>query len=215
MIQIQPLSQRDSRWGWRTLGFSSALIRDYGCVITCLTMLARETDVSRVNDLLKSTGNYNYYNNPGGAYLGNLVVWGNIPRALKNLKYVARVKPYNNEAVKAHIAKGFPVIVQVDAAPIGAPQTDHYVLFLGDQKLADPWTGTIRPTSDFPVLKGYALYEAPTVNPYKEKCTNLKIAIDRLKSEFDSDLSNPNANFESLYNNTISKVRKIADTGTL
>lgn len=34
------LSQRDPRWGWRKIGNSESLIKDYGCTITCISMLA-------------------------------------------------------------------------------------------------------------------------------------------------------------------------------
>lgn len=34
------LSQRDARWGGKTIGKSTSLIKDYGCTITCLSMLS-------------------------------------------------------------------------------------------------------------------------------------------------------------------------------
>lgn len=212
MITTPIVSQRDSRWAWKSLGFSAGTIGDFGCVISCLTMLARETDVSRVNDLMKQFGNY-YNGNYASPFADNLVVWGNVPNALKNLKFVERGWSYNNDKVKAHIAKGFPVVVQVDAGPIGSPRTDHYVLFVGDQKLVDPWTGRIRPTSDFPQVKGYALYTVTSVDPYAEKLKTLKVAVDRLKVEFDADFSSPNK--EQVYKNTLNKIKKIYDTGSL
>lgn len=213
MITVPVLSQRDPRWAWKYLGFSTATIGGYGCLLACLTMLSGKTDISQVNEILKSLGNYSG-NNPNGAYLGNLVVWANIPKALPSLKFVGRFYSYDNQAVADYVYnKKIPVIVQVDAAPIGAPRTDHYVLYIGNKKLIDPWTGQIRPTSDFPIVKGYALYEV--LNIYKEKNEKLKVAIDRLKSEFDSDLANPSSNQQQLYEGTIAKVRKIAETGTL
>lgn len=50
-------------------------------------------------------------------------------------------------------------------------------------------------------------------DPYVEKWNTLKIAIDRLKSE--ADVDNNNSNKESVYKNTMLKVKKIYDTGTL
>ena len=212
MIQTPILSQRDARWAWKPLGFSTGSIGDFGCLVACLTMLARETDVSKVNDLMKQFGDFanGNYNSP---FLGNLVVWGNVQNALKSLKLVERGWSYDNNKVKAWIEKGYPVIVQVDAAPIGAPRTDHFVLFIGDQKLVDPWTGRIRPTSDFPILKGFALYTTPTGNVYEQKVKDLKIAVDRLKSELDADSTSPDK--ESVFKNTMSKIKRIYDTGTL
>lgn len=215
MLQTPILSQRDARWAWKYLGFSYSTIGGYGCLVACLTMLAGETDVSKVNDLMKGTGPYGP-NNGGGAFLDNLVVWGNVQNALKNLKLVERGWTYNNDKVRDWIYnKKIPVIVEVDAAPIGSPRTKHFVLYVGDAKLVDPWTGQIRPTSDFPDPSGFALYQAPTGNVWKDKDAKLKIAVDRVKSELDSDLSNSSPNYEGVYNGTISKLKRIVDTGTL
>ena len=55
----------------------------------------------------------------------------------------------------------------------------------------------------------------PSIDPYTKKLDDLKIAIDRLQHELASDMTNPNANKQQLFNDTIAKVKKIADTGTL
>lgn len=160
MIQTPVISQRDPRWANKTLGFSTSTIGGYGCTLTCLTSLAKLSDVGQVNEMLKALGNYNATTNPNGAFLGSLIVWANVGKALKNLSYNGRFYMYDNIGVANYVYnKKTPVVVQVDATPIGAPRSDHYVLYLGDQKLMDPWTGSIRPTSDFPIQKGFALYD--------------------------------------------------------
>lgn len=153
MLSVPLVSQRNFP---QKLGFSNVTIADYGCVLTCLTVLAGRIDVNVVNELFKQNGVF---------VQQNLVYWLKVPAALSNLKFVWRGWTYDNDAVKAHIAKGFPVVVEVDAAPIGAPRSSHFVLYLGDQKLMDPWTGKIRPTSDFPDVKGYVLYEVKPSTP--------------------------------------------------
>lgn len=151
MISVPLLSQRDSRWKDIKLGFSDVTIGNFGCVITSLTSLAQRSDVSVTNELFKSNGVY---------LKPNLVIWGNVPKVFTGLRFVWRSNGYDNNIVANWVyGKKTPVVVQVNAAPIGSPRTDHYILFVGDKKCFDPWTGKIRPTSDFPILKGYALYE--------------------------------------------------------
>jgi hypothetical protein len=162
---------------------------------------------------MKRTGNYNAQTNPGGAFLNNLVVWGNVPNAFPELTFIKRGWTYNNAEVSDWVYnKKTPVIVQVDGSPIGAPRLDHFVLYVGDRKLVDPWTGRIRPTSDFPITLGYVLYQTDL---FSERLVKLKVSIDRLKSEFDTDLANQNANKEQLYNTTIAKMKRIVETGSL
>lgn len=212
MIQTPVLSQRDSRWSWKTLGFSTGTIGNYGCLITCLTMIAKEGDVSATNDKMKQFGDYAYGNYKSPFY-SNLVVWANVPNAIPSLKFVERLYTYDNEKAKNWLAKGYPVIVQVDGAPIGAPYVDHYIILVGDQKCVDPWTGKVRPTTDFPLFKGMALYITPITDVYEEKLKTLKVAVDRLKSELDTDSAS--ANKEVVYKNTMNKIKRVYDTGTL
>ena len=161
MINVPIIGQRDPRWASKPLGFGSGTIGDFGCTLTCLTALAGRNNVSETNDLFKSNGAFSY----------NLVYWSKVPQALKNLKFIGRFTSYDNIKISDYVYnKKIPVVVEVDAAPIGSPRTSHYVLFLGDQKCLDPWVGKIRPTSDFPIKKGFALYEyaQPPVAPLND-----------------------------------------------
>ena len=99
-----------------------------------------------VNERLKAVNGYAY---------GNLVIWSKIPQALPSLVFVKRVNGYNNADVLANI----PCLVEVDFD--GTPRTDdrHWVLFIGNKRLNDPWTGKERPTSSYPILKGYAIFK--------------------------------------------------------
>lgn len=150
-LPVTLLSQRDPRWAGKNLGTSPQTIGTHGCVITALTMLAGEVDVGRTNDLFNQHGVY---------VQGNLVWWSQVQKAFTDLKFNWRSSVYDNNQVANWIYnKKIPVIVEVDAAPIGSPRTSHYVLFLGEQRLADPWDGTIKSTLAYPNLKGYVLYE--------------------------------------------------------
>lgn len=151
MLPIKPLSQRDPQWAGKKLGFSNLTIGNYGCTLTCLTMLLNYLGYSEtpatVNDNLKKVG----------AFTGALILWANVPKAYPKLKWVTRGYNYNNLTVWWQInIKKVPVMVEVNAARIGAAK--HWVLFIGDAKMADPWTGTISPTSTYP-LTGYAIYD--------------------------------------------------------
>lgn len=152
MLSVPLLSQQDDRWKDKPLGTSPSLkIGGYGCIVACLTMLSGRKDVGEVNDLMVQNEAF---------VQDSLTNWVKVPQALPKLKFVYRYWYYDNTIVKQYIYdKKTPVIVQVDAGPIGAPRLDHYVLYLGDQKLADPGTGRIRSTSDFPNPKGFILYD--------------------------------------------------------
>ena len=151
MIQVKPLSQRDPRWRRKRLGFSRLSIGNYGCTITCLTMLinhetGKNYGVDEVNDRLKRVR----------AFSGALVIWSRVPLAFPDLSWVKRGWNYSNATVAYYVyLLRQPVCVQVAAASIGAWR--HWVLYLGGRKMADPWTGRIESTNRYPAT-GYALY---------------------------------------------------------
>lgn len=140
-------SQRDSRWKNKKLGFSTRTIGTDGCTLTCISMLVGETpDV--VNDKLKAVK----------AFSGALIAWGNIQKAYPQLKFIKRVRNYNNWEVSFWVnLKGKPQLVEVYAGKIGAPR--HWVVFIGNKKCIDPWTGLTISTSYYTPLTGYALLE--------------------------------------------------------
>lgn len=160
-MTVTPLSQRDSRWSKKALGFSRLTIGGYGCTITSLAMLIsrvenRSVRVDEVNDKLKTLGNYHWKNNPSGAFTNALLVWKNVPLAYPSLKFIKRAYNYSNVDVAFNVyIKGVPVMVEVNGAKIGAPR--HWILFKGGGKANDPWTGKEISTSYYP-LTGYSVY---------------------------------------------------------
>jgi chromosome segregation ATPase len=42
---------------------------------------------------------------------------------------------------------------------VSTPSDRHWVLYIGNHQLIDPWTGTIKPTSSYPLVKGYAIIQ--------------------------------------------------------
>lgn len=151
MIQTTVFSQRDSRWRYKKLGFSNLSIGSYGCTITALTMFLNsqgyyETPAT-VNDKLKKVNGFQ----------GALVIWSAIPKVWKNIRFIKRARNYNNVEVAWYVyVKRLPVMVEVYAPSIGAVR--HWVLYVGDRYMIDPWTGTGKPTSTYQAT-GYTLLD--------------------------------------------------------
>jgi hypothetical protein len=152
MIPVTNFSQRDPKWANKRLGFSTLTIGNYGCTLTALSSLVsyvyQETYTpDRVNDMLKKAG----------GFVGALVLWSRVPLAFGKLKWMKRVYGYKNWEVASYVyLKKTPVLVEVNGAKIGAPR--HWVLFLGNQKAMDPWTGNVISTSHYPPT-GYSLIQ--------------------------------------------------------
>lgn len=152
MLNVVPLSQRDPRWMNRKLGFSNYTIGTHGCTLTSLTMLlnhltGKSMTPDEVNDRLKAVK----------GFVGALIYWKMVPVAFPEVKFIWRNYNYSNTQVAWFVyGKRTPVLVEVNAAKIGAAK--HWVLYVGDRKCVDPWTGLIIPTATYPAT-GYALFE--------------------------------------------------------
>lgn len=161
-MTVQPLCQRDKRWKDVKLGFSNYTIGTHGCTVTSLTMLLNYTEgksyrPDEVNATLKTLGNYHYQNNPGGAFQNALIVWKNVQSVYPSLKFIKRAYNYSNLEVSTYVyVRKLPVMVEVNASSIGAVR--HWVIFKGQGRANDPWTGTEIATTKYP-LTGYSLYQ--------------------------------------------------------
>ncbi len=58
-------------------------------------------------------------------------------------------------------------------------------------------------------------YETPPPDIYIQKNKDLKIAIDRMKSEHDTAMADQNVNQKNLYDSSTAKAKRIGETGTL
>lgn len=154
-------SQRDNRWKDEKIGNSNSSIGNYGCTITCIAMLAEITP-SEVNKRLTGVNGFLY----------DLVIWTKIEEAIPWLKFEFRGWTYDNSKVTQAIENNGACLVQVDWD--GSPRTTrkHWVLFIGDKKMQDPWTGTTEPTSKYPLLTGYSLIN-------KGKMTDLEVCLEQ------------------------------------
>ena len=162
MLNVKPLSQRDSVWGGELLGFNTDSrynIYSYGCLLCCLAMGAnwygRRTDPGKLNELLKKL------DKPKGFSDGGYYVWNSLTRLYPEIIEKRRItKSVLTDDQMAEIFKwldnGHPVILHIDMFPETAPCDMHFVLAVGynkedenDIQIADPWTGTIRSLYDY------------------------------------------------------------------
>ena len=136
-------SQRDPKWKDETLG-TKGTIENYGCTCSCIGMLADLTP-SEVNQRLKSVN---------GFANGNLVIWSKIKEAIPWLEFVWRGYEYNNYKVSKAIEENGGCLVEVSGARIGGSK--HWLLFIGNRRAYDPWTGEEISTSLYTPITGYA-----------------------------------------------------------
>jgi len=185
------LSQRDPQWANKKLGTSNTTIHDYGCTLTSLTMLLNHYGGNytpdQVNDKLKLVNGFSQ---------GNLIVWSSIPKAFPQVKSVERVWSYDN----AKVSSNLPALVEVNGSRIGASK--HWVLYIGGQRMNDPWFGNEKATSYY-APTGCAIFnvevidsvEKPVDNSDLEACLSQhKILVDeaKIKDETIESLSQEN-----------------------
>ena len=146
MISTKVYSQRDWRWAWIKFGFGGGRFKDYGCTVTALTSLLFVAGYNltppQVAEKLRAVK----------AFQGDLLVWSRVHLAFPKLKFVWRGYKYENAKVKEMIEKKTPVMVEVLLSG-----HRHWVLFLGDQKMMDPWVGKVESTAKYPLI-GYSLF---------------------------------------------------------
>lgn len=75
----------------------------------------------------------------------------------------------------------------------------------------DGWGGFINPLGS----KITWTLGKPVVDEWVKKLDKLKIAVDRVKAELDSQMTNKNLDRKALYEATIRKLREIVNTGSL
>ena len=151
---MQIYNQRDVRWKDIPLGTGNLTIGEAGCTITSVGMLADITP-DEVNIRLLSVGGYAHT---------NLIIWSKIKAAIPWLEHEWRGYIYDNDKVSKAIADNGGCLVEVDFD--GTPRTSdrHWVTFIGNKKMYDPWTGTEEATSKYPILTGYSIIKVKENN---------------------------------------------------
>jgi len=216
-LLTEPQSQRTNPNASDPLGFpkSGQTIAGYGCTITCIAMLSGLTP-GEVNKRLQAVSGFSE----------SSVLWGKINEAVPWLKFpdMGRHYSYDNELVKEAISRNGGCLVEVDFD--GTPRTDdrHWVLYVGNQRMYDPWTGTERPTAAYPIVKGFAILDVigePTnmveveAKKFEELVTKSSKYDEFVKNGYDSIESvletitrilNDEAGMKSGYENQIKKL---------
>ena len=152
MLNLTVFGQRWIEWAKDKMK-GGGEIEDYGCLLCCSASVSKFLGKDTNPKLLNKQDIYNGKS--------NIIVWGKLSKAL-GVKSVVRygspyLHTYNNQAVLNSINKGLPVFVAVNASAIGgSKKTQHWVVFIGDKKSIDPWTGSVVPTSKWSP-EGYAL----------------------------------------------------------
>lgn len=198
-MAVTPLSQRNSQWASQRLGWGStntSTIGSHGCTITSLAMLAGLTPAD-VNARLIANKGYAAHKNTPNTF--NLILWTVIKQAIPWLEFEWRNYTYSgdddNKRVADAIKKNGACLVAVDGTKIGgSPKDGHWVLYIGNQQMIDPWDGQVKPTSHYPAT-GFAIINKVGTPPsngggnnmsnmYKGYDLNnpdsMKIAVDHL-----------------------------------
>lgn len=164
------LSQRDSRWKDIKINGTTSTIGNYGCTITCLAMLADTTP-----DVIESKLEFSV----------DKVIWTSINKTDLPIRFpdMGRAYSYNNEKVKEAIDKNGGCLVEVDFdGVVSTPNDRHWVLFIGNGKAYDPWTGTEILTSKYSILKGYCIINKPKSSIISDMTDDQKKALEILES---------------------------------
>lgn len=142
-LNVPILGQRDSRWSNILLGYNKNqpyTIGNYGCLITCFSMLVDKTP-DTVNTTLKNNNGY-------VAGTGNFVWSKSTVLGLNQLylspKYTGPVTDQGVSKAKEILDQGYPLVAEVDFNPATTGSEQHFVLITGYEGdtfyINDPWT---------------------------------------------------------------------------
>jgi|SRR5579864_1402672 len=164
-IFMEILSQKTLPWGNVLIGSSKYYIHAYGSVLTELAEVF-ETTPDIINEKLKAVNGFSADKD------GELdqVIWEKIVPAFPGWS-AQYFDTYNNDVVLTSLQANRGVIVFADGAPIEQPGLLHAVRYIGEGKCHDPYTGTERPTNDFPDVKAFVVLtkvEAPAAPKIEE-----------------------------------------------
>lgn len=143
-LQILPISQKDARWGLKRLGTGTVTISNYGCLLTChsmmLTYFGHELLPDVLNEVYKSKGVFDQ---------DTLINFWAAATCFDDIKVGEYYNCYNDPCdlskIDNQLNKKMPVIAMVDFAPTAGVQT-HFVLIIGKTDdghyiINDPWNG--------------------------------------------------------------------------
>lgn len=147
------ISQRTLPFANEKLGNSKYYIHAYGGQVTLLSEIV-ELPVNEVNKRLTEQGGFTL--DESGEE--TLINWEKIEAIFPEYKAIAS-SPYDNAAVVSALGLGNSVIVSAKAKPDESGRLDGlmFVRYVGNGICHDPFTGTERPTNDFPSVTGFVV----------------------------------------------------------
>lgn len=160
---METLLQTDSKWAATRLGTGSnntTTIGSHGCTCTCIAMLAG-LKPNEVNDRIISQNGFA----ESSTGVNNLVNWTKLQAAISWIQFEYRYYSYDNDKVKAAIAKNGGCLVNVN-------NKSHWVLFIGNSKAYDPMKGEVN-VSSFSSLDGFAVLNIVGEKPAAESLVSV------------------------------------------
>lgn len=140
MFTVQPLSQQDPQWKNQDLGDDVITIGKFGCLLTCMAMVAdgfgADENPATLNRKMKAVG----------GFIGALVIPAALPNAVPGVRFIKYVpcegQPAPLADIDATLQAGKPVIVEVDYSPAKGLQNHWVVVYAkqgDDYLIQDPW----------------------------------------------------------------------------
>lgn len=150
ILDVEPLSQRDARWGNHILGQATGhtkTIGNWGCLLTGLTVMGQYLNLT---DRMPDAENDHYV--MMGAFSAQYIQPGALktayPSEVEYHGYMTRGNSEMRPKIREWLDMGIPVPARVDFHPDTLPQDQHWVLLVGykgdtDFWMMDPWVGDI------------------------------------------------------------------------
>ena len=214
-------SQQDKRWGDKNIK-PSAKIKDFGCLITVISIVVNYFRVERgfdetPDEVVDKINAKSGFTSDGSYY------WGKAEEIYKDIDLKEIYKRTNYiltdtdiNAIKGAIDRGYPVMVWLDYNPKTVKSDMHFVLIIGydpnDENnftIADPIDGTEKSLKKYlgwfkpnarRAIEAYVIYEGK--RKYADKCEN----CEKYKTEIEK-LSKDKKDLETKINNAIKALK--------
>lgn len=193
-------SQKDSRWGNEDMR-NGVKIKDYGCLLTCISMTVNyygvsETPLGVVNKLNRVNGityNGSYYWKKSELIYQDI----DLHERYKRTNYL--LKDRDIDTIKSAIDRGFPVMVWLDYNPKTSKSDMHWVLIIGydpnDENnftIIDPIDGKEKSLKKYlgwfkknarRTIEAYVIYEGKHLSNGCENCVKYKNKLKKIEKD--------------------------------
>jgi hypothetical protein len=129
----------------------------------------------------------------------NLVIWNKIKEAIPELEFEWRGYEYSNTAVLKAIEDNSFCLVEVDYDNLEYTKDKHWVLFIGNKKMLDPWTGQEYGTPKYKIPTGYAVIKRRKyMSDELETCLKEKDVANKDREKFWKERDQWKSDYEKL-----------------